>query len=299
MDSLEISRHRRCRLADAQRLAGGSCRTLPRACRGESGGAAHAGHGPCRAGCCGRQQSLAAPQIHARHHGPVDPAPDRADDRRIRCRGRRAVPCRLQLLLPSGCRCRRSPRRCSSRLQLGNEADPRRAAILAAADAFRDLDDDARIATGKPCPLLIDHRCSVYNVRPINCRSFTSPDATNCHESMRRIEAGESPLPIEVYVVLRFLCGGEQAAVRGICRDLGLQSDIVELTQTVAAIIRDPDRSSSAGPRARRSSPHVPSTSPRRSRSAPAPAPLSPSRASSPRLSRDRSRGRRYRGRDR
>ena len=63
---------------------------------------------------------------------------------------------------------------------------------------------------------------------------------------MRRIEAGEveageSPLPIEVYVVLRFLCGGEQAAVRGICRDIGLQADIVELTQTVAAILRDPN----------------------------------------------------------
>ena len=125
-------------------------------------------------------------------------------------------------------------------LQLGDEVDPRRAAILAAADAFRDLDDDARIATGKPCPLLVDNRCSVYNVRPINCRSFTSPDATNCHESMRLIEAGEAPLPIDVYVVLRFLCGGEQAAVRGICRDLGLQDDIVELTQTVAAILRDP-----------------------------------------------------------
>jgi hypothetical protein len=73
-----------------------------------------------------------------------------------------------------------------------------------------------------------------------------SPDATNCRESMRRIEAGEveagqAPLPIEVYVVLRFLCGGEQAAIRGICRDLGLQSDIVEMTQTVAAIIRDPN----------------------------------------------------------
>jgi hypothetical protein len=47
-------------------------------------------------------------------------------------------------------------------------------------------------------------------------------------------------LPIEIYVVLRFLCGGEQGAIRGICRDLGLQIDIVELTQTVAAIIRDP-----------------------------------------------------------
>ncbi len=126
-------------------------------------------------------------------------------------------------------------------LQLGNEADPRRDAVLAAADTFRDIDDDARVATGKPCPLLVDDRCSVYQVRPINCRSFTSPDTSRCHESMRRIEAGETPLPIEVYVVLRFLCGGEQTAIRGICRDIGVQDDIVELTQTVAAIIRDPD----------------------------------------------------------
>lgn len=125
-------------------------------------------------------------------------------------------------------------------LQLGNEADPRRDAILAAADAFRGLDDDARIATGKPCPLLVDHRCSVYNVRPITCRSLTSPDAARCQAAMQSLEAGEGPQPIEIYVVLRFLCGGEQGAIRGICRDLGLQADIVELTQTVAAIIREP-----------------------------------------------------------
>lgn len=125
-------------------------------------------------------------------------------------------------------------------LQLGNEADPRRDAVLATADALRDIDDDARIATGKPCPLLVDNRCSVYSVRPITCRSLTSPDAARCHQAMASLEAGDGPLPIEIYVVLRFLCGGEQGAIRGICRDLGLQSDIVELTQAVAAIIRDP-----------------------------------------------------------
>lgn len=125
-------------------------------------------------------------------------------------------------------------------LQLGNEADPRRDAVLATADALRDVDDDARIATGKPCPLLVDNRCSVYDVRPITCRSLTSPDAARCHQAMASLEAGDGPLPIEIYVVLRFLCGGEQGAIRGICRDLGLQSDIVELTQAVAAIIRDP-----------------------------------------------------------
>lgn len=125
-------------------------------------------------------------------------------------------------------------------LQLGNEADLRRDAVLAAADAFRDLDDDTRVATGKPCPLLVDNRCSVYNARPITCRSHTSPEAARCQQAMASLEAGEGPLPIVVYETLRFLCGGEQGAIRGICRDLGLQYDMVELTQTLAAIIRDP-----------------------------------------------------------
>jgi hypothetical protein len=125
-------------------------------------------------------------------------------------------------------------------LQLPNEADPRRAAVLAAAEAFRDIDADARIATGKPCPLLVDNRCSVYNARPITCRSLTSPDAARCQAAMQSVEAGNGPLPIEIYVVLRFLCMGEQGAILGIVSDLGLQADIVELTQTVAAIVRDP-----------------------------------------------------------
>ena len=128
-------------------------------------------------------------------------------------------------------------------LQLGDEADPRRARAVAAAESLSKLDDEARIATGTPCPLLVDHRCSVYNVRPITCRSVTSPDAARCQQAMQNLqnrETGEDSLSIEIYVVLRFLCSGEQAAIRGVCRDLGLQDEIVELTQTVAAIVRDP-----------------------------------------------------------
>ncbi|HUZ73420.1 MAG TPA: YkgJ family cysteine cluster protein [Stellaceae bacterium] len=125
-------------------------------------------------------------------------------------------------------------------LRLTQENDPRRGAILEAADRFKDLDDEARIATGRPCPLLVDRRCSVYEARPMACRSLVSPDSARCREAMRSLEAGEGVQPIEIYVVLQFLCNGEQAATRGLCRDLGLQDDIVEMTQTVAAILRDP-----------------------------------------------------------
>jgi Fe-S-cluster containining protein len=124
-------------------------------------------------------------------------------------------------------------------LRLADPEDPRRSAVLSAAEAFAGVEDDARIALGRPCPLLIDKRCSVYEDRPIACRSLTSPDAERCDDAMRSLEAGEGVLPIEVYLVLQFLCNGEQSAMRGICRDVGLQDDIVELTQTVAAILRD------------------------------------------------------------
>ena len=125
-------------------------------------------------------------------------------------------------------------------LGLGDPEDPRVAATLDAADAFKDLDGEARIATARPCPLLVDKRCSMYERRPLACRSLLSPEAARCHRAMASLEAGNGVLPIEIYVVLQFLCSGEQAAARGICRDLGLQDDIVELTQSVAAILRDP-----------------------------------------------------------
>jgi hypothetical protein len=125
-------------------------------------------------------------------------------------------------------------------LRLGDEADPRRAATLEAAEQFKDLGDEERIATGCPCPMLVDNRCSVYEARPIACRSCTSPDAAGCHDALDKLKSGQGVAPIDVYVVLQFLCNGEQAATLGVCRDLGLQDDLVELTQTIAAIIRDP-----------------------------------------------------------
>jgi hypothetical protein len=38
----------------------------------------------------------------------------------------------------------------------------------------------------------------------------------------------------------QFYALGDKDAMRGICKDLGLQHDNVDLVQTVAAILRDP-----------------------------------------------------------
>jgi Fe-S-cluster containining protein len=44
------------------------------------------------------------------------------------------------------------------------------------------------LARNQCCPLLIDNMCSVYPVRPANCRSFHSTDVQVCIESHQRPE---------------------------------------------------------------------------------------------------------------
>jgi Fe-S-cluster containining protein len=53
----------------------------------------------------------------------------------------------------------------------------------------RTLDNNAqeRLLQHESCPLLVDNRCSVYEVRPLSCRAAVSLDADAC----RRAYAGE------------------------------------------------------------------------------------------------------------
>ncbi|MBR0936550.1 YkgJ family cysteine cluster protein [Bradyrhizobium jicamae] len=53
--------------------------------------------------------------------------------------------------------------------------------LEAAAAAAHAVPDPARLR--RPCPLLgSDNRCTVYEVRPLSCRAFTSRSVARCHE---------------------------------------------------------------------------------------------------------------------
>lgn len=120
-------------------------------------------------------------------------------------------------------------------LQVADPADPRRVTILETATAVADLDNLARYRTIRPCPLLVDNKCSVYENRPLLCRATQSPCAKGCYDALRGIMDD-----FQVYPVPQFFAIGDKDALRGICKDLGLQYDNVDLVQTVAAILRDP-----------------------------------------------------------
>lgn len=46
---------------------------------------------------------------------------------------------------------------------------------------------------GRPCPLLVDGRCAVYDARPLPCRALASADATACAEALSPAPAAAVP----------------------------------------------------------------------------------------------------------
>lgn len=120
-------------------------------------------------------------------------------------------------------------------LQVADPADPRRANILETADFVAHMGENERVLRGHPCPLLVDHKCSVYENRPLVCRATLSPSAQGCRDALQ----GRTDT-LRIYTLPQFVAIADKDALRGICKDIGLQYDNVDLVQTVAAILRDP-----------------------------------------------------------
>jgi len=125
-------------------------------------------------------------------------------------------------------------------LRLADPGDPRRQAVLDAAGVQRRLSAKRRRQPGRACPLLVDKHCSVYEDRPLMCRSVLAVDGEQCAAALARIIAGGEEILTEQFVNAQYFVLGDQAGIRGLCKDMGLQSDLVELTEAVAAILRDP-----------------------------------------------------------
>lgn len=119
-------------------------------------------------------------------------------------------------------------------LQVADPADPRRAAISEAVTAESTLSRADRLRTRRACPLLVDGNCSVYENRPLLCRATLSPSRQSCYDALRGAAFPQQ------YPVPQFFAQGDKDALRGICKDLGLQHDNVDLVKTVAAILDDP-----------------------------------------------------------
>jgi Fe-S-cluster containining protein len=95
---------------------------------------------------------------------------------------------------------------------------------------------------GTPCPFLGEARnCTIYDIRPIVCRSFLSPNKTRCQQSVEVILEGGKPVEVLSHGIPHLLGNAIRAGLNEILKTYGLQNDYVDLVKTVAAIRKDPE----------------------------------------------------------
>jgi Fe-S-cluster containining protein len=124
---------------------------------------------------------------------------------------------------------------------VADPTDPRRGTVIEAAQAWKGLSEADRRRTGRPCPLLVDGKCSVYDDRPLMCRGLFATESAQCRAEHVAALSGGADATVEIFPMAQYFMLGDQAGLRGILKDMRLQYDVVELTAAVAAILEDPD----------------------------------------------------------
>jgi Fe-S-cluster containining protein len=110
-----------------------------------------------------------------------------------------------------------------------------KAAVLAAVArnlALTEGKPPAAIAAGRaelPCPLLREHRCSVYPVRPLMCRAMHALDRERCDAELRAGSLAGSTYYAHRHEIALAVAAG----LREGCQAAGLQSGALNLAQAL------------------------------------------------------------------
>ncbi len=88
-----------------------------------------------------------------------------------------------------------------------------------------------------PCPLLVNHRCSVYPVRPLTCRGCNSRDARQCELFLDPKNKAVVPAYVPQHRLMTFVLDGLRAGAA----ESGLNGDLVELTAALRIAFEVPD----------------------------------------------------------
>ena len=94
---------------------------------------------------------------------------------------------------------------------------------------------DAATAASVPCPLLVNGRCSVYEVRPLVCRGYNSTSASAC----RRAHADVTAM-VPLFSVLKDCTDGASVGVSQRLRAEGINDAMIDLgTALSIALVED------------------------------------------------------------
>jgi len=111
------------------------------------------------------------------------------------------------------------------------------ARVEANLSAFEGLNAKDRLAKMLPCPLLVDHTCSIHSIRPIACRSHHSIDVEACKRGLVDPETVQIPHFLEVETVISPIVEGIDSAVKG----SRLKDDGVTLVSALHIALTEPD----------------------------------------------------------
>src|SRR5262249_24591172 len=88
-----------------------------------------------------------------------------------------------------------------------------------------------------PCPLLVNHRCTAYPVRPLTCRGLTSSDAQQCERFLQAPRRTVVPSYVPQLRLMTFALDGLRAGLS----ESGLKDDLVEWTAALRIALEVPD----------------------------------------------------------
>jgi Fe-S-cluster containining protein len=75
-----------------------------------------------------------------------------------------------------------------------------------------------------PCPLLVQDRCSVYDIRPLVCRGYNSTDVNAC-----RLAHADPAARVPIFAVIKDVADGTSVGVAQALKTVGLNDALVDL----------------------------------------------------------------------
>jgi Fe-S-cluster containining protein len=109
--------------------------------------------------------------------------------------------------------------------------------VAASDDCKRRMSLGERADARLPCPLLVNHRCIAYSVRPLTCRGFNSSDAHQCELFLQSPRKVVVPSYVPQHRLTTFVLDGIRAGLS----ESRLNDDLLELTAALRIALEVPD----------------------------------------------------------
>jgi Fe-S-cluster containining protein len=104
-------------------------------------------------------------------------------------------------------------------------------------DQARGMGDEEWGWARLPCPLLVAGECSVYSVRPLDCRAYNSCSVAACRHAFESYADWDVPVDAEHQSYYKSLQAGLLQALAG----SGRPASLLELTAALRLILEEPD----------------------------------------------------------